>query len=420
MSPRFRRREPHPDPAAADTEVVPPPEEYGYAEETVVEEPPPREPILWPYLLLLLLLVLGGLGALYYFTREDEAEEKPVPAVVRLTEAQAIERLDAEGFQAQSQRRRSDEAPEGIVFAQRPGAGRELEEGSTVELLISSGPASIEVPSVAGLEADLAEQRLRDAGFEVRRAEVFSEEPPGAVVAQDPGPGERAQVGSRVRINVSEGTGRVDVPDVVGRTAAEAGSILRRAGLATPRVVSVPSSEPAGTVIAQNPAAGSEVRKGEAIRINVSDGGGGSDTTETQTQAETETETETETGEASGGDGALTADDTALLPLLALGDLTRFVGQEAEATGLTVESVPGDEVFWVGPSERMRILVRLVPGSESPDIQPGDTISFSGTVLENPPGFAREVGVTAAEGGTLLVRQGVHIEVEVASLDVTS
>lgn len=413
MSPRFRRREPPPpDPAVAETEVVPPPEEYGYVEETLVEEPPPREPVLWPYLLLLLLLVLGGLGALYYFTREDEAEERPVPGVVRLTEAQAIDRLDAEGFQARSFRRRSDEAPEGIVFAQRPGAGRELEEGSTVEILVSSGPASIEVPSVAGLEADQAEQRLRDAGFEVRRAQVFSEEPSGTVVAQDPGSGERAQVGSQVRINVSQGSGRVDVPDVVGRTAAEAGSILRRAGLATPRVVSVPSSEPAGTVIAQNPAAGSEVRKGDAIRINVSDGSGGGGAGGSDT-----TETETETGEASGGGGALTAGDTALLPLLARGDLTRFDGQEAQATGLTVESVPGDEVFWVGSSEGMRILVRLVLGSEAaPDIQPGDTVSFSGTVLANPPGFAREVGVTAAEGGTLLARQGVHIEVEAGSL----
>jgi beta-lactam-binding protein with PASTA domain len=64
------------------------------------------------------------------------------------------------------------------------------------------------------------------------------------------------------------------VPDVVGRTASEAGSILRRAGLATPRVVRVPSAQPRDQVVAQNPVPGSEIAKGAAIRINVSDGSG--------------------------------------------------------------------------------------------------------------------------------------------------
>ena len=239
----------------------------------------------------------------------------------------------------------------------------------------------------------------------MRREEVLSEEEPGNVVAQDPAPGDRARLGSEVRINVSQGTGRVTVPDVVGRTAAEAGSILRRAGLATPRVVSAPSSEPAGTVIAQSPVAGAEVRKGEAIRINVSDGSGGGGGGAT-TGAETE-------------GGSLTADGTDLLALLDSGNLTRFAGQDAQANGLIVRSVPGEEVFWVGPSEGRRILARLILGSESlPDIAPGDRVSFAGTVLENPPDFASEVGVTAAEGGSLVARQGIHIEVEPAALDI--
>lgn len=272
-----RRYPPAPD--AEPTERLPAVEErYGYVDEPVVEEevvevPRRRPPLLWPYLLVLLLLVLGGLAALWWFGRE-ETEAKPVPNVVRLREGDAVQRLDEEGFESEIIRRRSDEAQQGVVFDQRPEAGKELEEGSTVALLVSRGPATVEVPDVTGLPADRAEEQLREAGLEARRVAVFSEREPGTVVAQDPGPDERARVDSAVRLNLSKGTGRVKVPDVVGRTAAEAGAILRRAGLGTPRTVSVPSDQAKGTVVAQSPAAGSEVAKGDAIRINVSDGTG--------------------------------------------------------------------------------------------------------------------------------------------------
>ena len=253
-------------------------EEYGYVDEPVVEEeiveevPPRRPPLLWPYLLALLVLVLAGLAALWYFTQEDDPETKPVPGVVRLQEGDAVQRLRDDGFEVQIERGRSDEAEQGIVFDQRPEVGAEIEEGDTVTIVVSQGPATIEVPEVTGLPADRAEGLLRDAGFAVNRAQVFSEEPPGTVVAQDPAAGERAARESDVRINVSRGTGRVQVPDVVGRTAAEAGSILRRAGLGTPNVVVVPSQAPENEVVAQNPAAGTEARRGARIRINVSRG----------------------------------------------------------------------------------------------------------------------------------------------------
>jgi beta-lactam-binding protein with PASTA domain len=282
----LRRNRP---PAEADepTEPLPAVEErYGYVDEPVVEEevverPVRRPPLLWPYLLVLLLLVLGGLGALWWFSRE-ETDTKPVPGVVRLPEGDAVQRLDEEDFEAQILRRRSDEAQQGIVFSQRPVAGRELEEGSTVTILVSKGPATTEVPDVTGQPIDRAERELRDAELEARRVAVFSEEKPGTVVAQDPGPDERAPRGSSVRLNVSKGTGRVTVPDVVGRTAAEAGSLLRRAGLGSPRTVSVPSEQPKGTVVAQSPVAGSEIAKGEAIRINVSDGAGAAQASEAE------------------------------------------------------------------------------------------------------------------------------------------
>ena len=276
-------REPPPEPESdAATERLPRAEErWGYVDEPVVEEeiveearPPRRPPTLWPYLLAILVLVLAGLGALWYFTQEDEAELKPVPGVVRLPEGDAVDRLRDDGFTVTIERERSDDAPQGIVFAQTPGAGRELETGAIVTIVVSSGPATTEVPNVTGLPADRAEEVLRAAELRANRAEVFSEEPAGTVVAQSPAAGERVDRDAAVRINVSRGTGRVTVPDVVGRTADEAGAIMREAGLPTPNVVRVPSDAPEGEVVAQSPTAGSEVAQDVPVRINVSDGTG--------------------------------------------------------------------------------------------------------------------------------------------------
>jgi eukaryotic-like serine/threonine-protein kinase len=310
MSPRFRRRVPH-DPEA--TQPLPRVEdrvadEYEYAETVVREPPPPRRgPVLWPYLLLLLLLVLGGLAALYYFTRDDD-DTKPVPAVVRLPVDEAVNRLTEEGFSTDVQQQAS-EAQEGTVFAQRPAGGEEAEEGSTVTLLVSRGPAEATVPNVVGLRLEAAREKLDEAELGAQQRGVFSEEPRGTVVAQDPAGGERAPRNSSVRINVSQGSGEVSVPNVVGQTASDAGANLREVGLEA-RVVSVPSAEPEGTVVAQNPPAGSQLRRGESVRINVS------------------------TGQAAGGgtSGAAVPDVTGLIENDAVSEL--------EAAGFTARVVP--------------------------------------------------------------------------------
>jgi serine/threonine-protein kinase len=252
-----------------ETRVVPPARRR-YAEERL--EPPPRRPALWPWLLLLLALVLGGLAAVWYVsTQEDEAETKPVPAVVRLPEAQARARLQEEGFSV-GVRREPNEAPAGIVFAQTPGAGRMLEEGSVVEIRVSEGPATATVPSVVGLPAEQAVERLEEAELRARPAEVFSDEPEGVVVSQNPEAGEEVRRNSAVRINVSQGTGETTVPDVVGQTQEEAVAALEEAELSA-TVVEVPSLEPEGTVVAQNPPPDTTARVGSRVRLNVSSGG---------------------------------------------------------------------------------------------------------------------------------------------------
>ena len=85
-----------------------------------------------------------------------------------------------------------------------------------------------------------------------------------------PPPAGRRPTGSEVRLNVSKGTAEVDVPSVVGLSQADATAQVKAAGLVV-NVVPVPSDQPAGTVVAQNPVGG-QANRGSNVRLNVSSG----------------------------------------------------------------------------------------------------------------------------------------------------
>jgi beta-lactam-binding protein with PASTA domain len=82
------------------------------------------------------------------------------------------------------------------------------------------------------------------------------------------------------------------VPDVVGTTSSEATETLRDAGFDA-NVVSVPSDSPAGTVVAQDPAAGATEPEGTTVRLNVAREAEGTTTGDTTTTEPTTTGTTT-------------------------------------------------------------------------------------------------------------------------------
>jgi len=233
-----------------------------------VEQDPPRRrrsPLV-PALLIILGIALAAIAAAWYFSMSDS---KPVPAVTGLALDDAVARLQDEGFKADITSQPND-APQGIVFRQDPAAGVDKDEGSTVLLLASKGPAEVTVPNAVGLGETVARDRMAAVGLTTNVVEVFSDRDAGEVVAQNPAAGAKAAKESAVRLNVSKGSGTVNVPSLVGTSQNDAVAQLEAAGLDA-NVVPVPSTEPAGTVVAQNPSSG-EVRRGSSVRLNVSTG----------------------------------------------------------------------------------------------------------------------------------------------------
>ena len=270
------------DETLVDPEWTPGPETRVVVEdrERAPVPPPPRRrfPRLWPWLLALLVLALAGVGAAFYLAQDDEDESGPpvttqtsggieVPTVVGLREPRALELLREADLQPDV-RRRPGNKPKGVVLAQEPEGGSELEDGATVLLTVSNGPARETVPDLVGEQLNDALQDLQQAGFASEVAQVFAEEASGIVVRQEPEAGARLKEGELVRLTVSKGAKPVPVPDVVGQQVSEATAALREAGFEV-NIVTVPSNEAAGTVVAQNPAPGTVSEQQTRVRLNV-------------------------------------------------------------------------------------------------------------------------------------------------------
>jgi len=206
-------------------------------------------------LLILLLLVL----------KPDQAT---VPRVVGSQEATAQAVLVRAGFKTDSVVKQST-SPKGQVIGQDPPGGEQADKGSIVTLTISDGPGSVVMPSVAGLSASQAQRRLQNAGFTVRTRKQSSDTvPSGDAIETLPPEGTPVDQGSTVTLVVSSGKATVEVPAVVGQNVDDARATLRGAGFGV-NVTTEESSSTPGTVLRQDPGAGTKADKGATIALVV-------------------------------------------------------------------------------------------------------------------------------------------------------
>jgi serine/threonine-protein kinase len=172
------------------------------------------------------------------------------------------------------------------------------EQATTVTQTVATAASAqeVRVPEVVGLQEDEAVVRLADAGLRTETRFRPSAKPTGAVLEQEPTAGTMAPKGSTVVLVVDRGapqSATVTVPSVTGQRVSEAQERLRAAGLES-LVFVVPSSEPRGQVISQDPKANENAERGSEVRLNVS---AGSATTTPATTTTTPTTPSTTTAE---------------------------------------------------------------------------------------------------------------------------
>ena len=139
--------------------------------------------------------------------RAAAVERIEVPDVIGSAAAAARSALRAAGLKVTTTGVVSQEPP-GTVISQSPRAGAEVRTGSRILLTVSTGPATVEVPDVTGLDETAARSELERAGFAVRVTDEPTTDPAqdGIVIGQTPTGGSSTQDGETVTI-------------VVGRTA---------------------------------------------------------------------------------------------------------------------------------------------------------------------------------------------------------
>lgn len=130
------------------------------------------------------------------------------------------------------------------------------------------------IPDVANKTVAEAQQLLGTAGFQSNTKDVFDDNvPPGLVVGSDPEEGLEIRKFQPVALFVSKGPQLFPLPEMTGRSLEEGKSALNEAEMALgPINEKFDETAPAGTVLAQDPAAGTAVKRGTPVSFTVSKG----------------------------------------------------------------------------------------------------------------------------------------------------
>ncbi|MDB1086282.1 Stk1 family PASTA domain-containing Ser/Thr kinase [Streptomyces sp. ACA25] len=312
-----------------------------------------------------ILLVVAGIlvliGAIFIgaalFGNDPPPSQVKVPSFAGLTFEEAEGRADNGGLEAVQGDSKPCDEEEGTVCETDPPEGTEVNEGDVITMIMSEGPAAIEVPDVVGEDYDSARGTLEDAGFQVdRETEVTTEQEDGTVLRQSPGAGEEAQRDDTIVLTVATAPDTKEVTDVVNLSYDDAKRQLEQDGFTVVRR-DAEDSRTANTVIAQEPRAGQQREPGTQVVLTVA------------IPPEEEEEEEEQPAEFALPDYA--------------GQNYRWVREQLKGFGIKVESD--------GPDGPRAVIERSDPPAGS-TVKEGDTVRFFTTRDDGGSGFIGGIG----------------------------
>jgi beta-lactam-binding protein with PASTA domain len=196
-----------------------------------------------------------------------------VPNITGLAQAAATSAITGAGLQLGTvTTQASGTITSGGVISQSPAAGTSVATGSSVALVVSSGPAPVTVPNVVGMTQANASAAITAASLTpgVVSTQTSTTVAAGVVISQNPAAGASAPMGMNVALVVSVGP-PVSVPPVVGMTQSAATSTIQGVGLVVSGSTTQTSATvAAGSIISENPAAGTPVAPGSGVALVVS------------------------------------------------------------------------------------------------------------------------------------------------------
>ncbi len=221
--------------------------------------------------LLSLFMLFGNYGGSY--------TEVEIPDLIAMSEADALA-AGEDIFEYVIEYRRNPDAEVGSVIAQHPAPNmvRRLyskDKKITLKLTVNREKEQTVIPSTVGRSLRDASLMLRNAGLQVRVINEYSSTvPSGTVTYCSRSEGELVDIDEVIVLKASLGKETVyrQMPDLYGLGESDAIKKLISNGLVAGKISYAPSSQPIGTVIAQELSSGSPVAEGTKISLTVSGG----------------------------------------------------------------------------------------------------------------------------------------------------
>jgi serine/threonine-protein kinase len=228
-----------------------------------------------------ILMYLGGI--LVFFIIVDymllpwyvSSPEINVPKVIGLKEQEAISLLkDASLDPVVGDTTFDDRFPSGSVIVQKPDVGSVVKKGRRVYLFVSGGEPIVNVPGLKGKSIRESKLALERVGLKLGNiSQQSSQNPKDVVFDQQYAMGTPLRKGETVGLTVSTGPveeGDITVPDLIGKSLADAQKVLADSNLTVGKVnYQLSFSLLPNTILDQYPSKGNKVNKGATVDLFV-------------------------------------------------------------------------------------------------------------------------------------------------------
>lgn len=180
--------------------------------------------------------------------------------------------LENNDIAVEEKRKNDEKVTKDIIISQDVPEGRKLVRGgySKVVLTVSDGPVYIVIDDFTNMDHRDVKTKLSSLGLDPKVVDEYSDDVPvGMVIRTEPGEGEEVRLGKTVRIYKSIGPEikMTRVPDLIGKTRADALNLLTEKNLALGKTYPEGDAEIVDKIVKQEPKAGETIAEGQSVDI---------------------------------------------------------------------------------------------------------------------------------------------------------
>ncbi|RMC41655.1 Stk1 family PASTA domain-containing Ser/Thr kinase [Lactobacillus sp. ESL0233] len=227
------------------------------------------------------LAAITVVGLMFFVLFGRNNNEVRIPNVTNLTESRARSRLENLGLKIGSiKHKNSNSIEKGKIIKTSPPAGKNIKQGRYINLYVSDGAKMIRVPDVTGENYQVAASKLESMGFQVIRANQFSNSvaPENVITQSIAADVEVKPAQTTITLSVSKGRNEhidynlIKLPNLSTYSLKSAQIYAHRHNLILQVSPTYSNKVKKGMIISMSPSAGTAVQRGSTVIVSVSEG----------------------------------------------------------------------------------------------------------------------------------------------------